>query len=253
MKKIVSILTIFVVLISCEKKETPLSFDTKTYNPESLNVCEEGICPVIKIEKLTAYGNGMFSDTINKAVEQVLVNTLIISPDETPDIKTLDQAIDNFITSYRIYRNDFPEAAVEYEINSKSQISYESEKILSIIFDNYSYWGGAHGYGSTTYINFDKETHEQLSKEALFTNQAGFLKFAETQFRNQKGIAEDENINSSGYFFENDSFSLPENIGFKDDKIVLIYNPYEIASYADGQIILEFPIREVQKYLRLNL
>ncbi|MEH6657888.1 DUF3298 and DUF4163 domain-containing protein [Leeuwenhoekiella marinoflava] len=253
MKKFVSILTIFIILISCEKKETPLVFDTKTYNPENLNACEEGICPVIKIEKLTASGNGGFSDTINNAVEQVLVNTLSISPEDIPNIKTLDEALDNFITSYRAYRNDFPEASVEYNINSTSQISYESEKVLSIIFDNYSYWGGAHGYGSTTYINFDKETHEQLSKEALFSDQAGFLKFAETQFRNQKGIAEDENINSRGYFFENDSFSLPENIGFKDDKLILIYNPYEIASYADGQIILEFPITEVQKYLRPNL
>ena len=253
MKKIISILTLFVVLISCEKKETPLVFDTKTYNPENLDACDKGMCPVIAIERLTASGNGDFSDTINKAIEQVLVNTLTISPEDTPDIKTLDQAFANFITSYRTYRNDFPETATEYDINSKSQISYESENVLSIIFDNYSYWGGAHGYGSTTYINFDKGTHEQLSKEDLFTDQAGFLKFAEKQFRNQKGISDDENINSSGYFFENDNFSLPENIGFRDDKIVLIYNPYEIASYADGQIILEFPITEVQKYLRLNL
>ncbi|MFD2824918.1 PdaC/SigV domain-containing protein [Leeuwenhoekiella polynyae] len=253
MKKIISILTIIVVLISCEKKETPLVFDTKTYNPENLDACDKGMCPVIKIEKLTASGNDNFSDTINKAIEQVLVNTLTISPDDSQNIKTLDQALANFITSYRAYRNDFPEAAIEYEINSKSQISYESENVLSIIFDNYSYWGGAHGYGSTTYINFDKETHEQLSKEALFSDKAGFLKFTEGQFRNQKGISERENINSSGYSFENDTFSLPENIGFKDDKIILIYNPYEIASYADGQIILEFPITEVQKYLRPNL
>ena len=167
MKKIISILTLFVVLISCEKKETPLVFDTKTYNPENLDACDKGMCPVIAIERLTASGNGDYSDTINKAIEQVLVNTLTISPEDTPDIKTLDQALANFITSYRTYRNDFPETATEYDINSKSQISYESENVLSIIFDNYSYWGGAHGYGSTTYINFDKGTLETISLEDL--------------------------------------------------------------------------------------
>lgn len=253
MKNLILILTILVVLISCEKKETPLTFDTKIYNAEVLEACSTGMCPVISIEKITTSGAGAFSDTINNAVNQVLINALIISPDEEPTIKTLDQALSNFITSYRVYRNDYPDAAAEYEINSKSQISFESENLLSIIFDNYTYWGGAHGYGSRTYINFDKEGHEQLSNADLFTDQAGFLKFAETQFRNQKGISKDQNINSGGYFFENDNFSLPENIGFKGDKLILIYNPYEIASYADGQIILEFSIAEVQKYLRPNL
>ena len=253
MKNIALILVTLLFITSCQKRAAPLVFESKSIQTDGLELCKEGICPIIDIETVTALGNETFADTINAAINQVLINNLVIDPDEEPTIKTLDQALSNFIKSYRVYRNDYPDAAAEYEINSKSQISFESENLLSIIFDNYTYWGGAHGYGSTTYINFDKEGHEQLSNADLFTDQAGFLKFAETQFRNQKGISKDQNINSGGYFFENDNFSLPENIGFKGDKLLLIYNPYEIASYADGQIILEFSIAEVQKYLRTNL
>ena len=42
--------------------------------------------------------------------------------------------------------------------------------------------------------------------------------------------------------FEEDRFSLPENLGFTPGGLELLYNPYEVASYADGPISLVLPI-----------
>src|SRR5690606_11666613 len=61
-----------------------------------------------------------------------------------------------------------------------------------------------------------------------------------------------ESINSTGFMFENDVFYLPRNIGFTDDGLLLVYERYEVASYADGPIRLTFPYPEIGRFLKLK-
>lgn len=241
------------LVISCQKKETPLTFENKDYNATTLEACSNGICPEIEIHKLTASGAGELSDSINKIVDDVLVSNLVMDPDDSEKIKTFDTAIAYFISSYRTYRDEFPESGAGYEFQSKSSVSYENEELLCIVFENYSFWGGAHGYGSTTFVNVDKQTKKVLDEDNLFKDKAAFLKIAEEKFKNKYKIPQDANINSTGYFFENDTFILPSNIGFSENELILIYNPYEIAAYAEGQLTLKLPLSEVQEYLKPNL
>ena len=252
MKKIALALVLFVVFTGCKKEEKPLSLSTETINNKSLKACAEGPCPTIEIDKITA-SEGAFADTINHAVNKHLIGILIIDPDELAAVHTLDKALQNFIEDYRISRSDFPDATPEYEVSSTSTISYENEQLLCIKFEDFTYWGGAHGYGSTSFLNFDKETKSTLSNEALFSDLSGFKKLAETRFRNQQKIPEGESINSTGYFFEEDQFSLPHNIGLTANELILIYNPYEAASYAEGQLVLKFPVSEIKAYLKPSL
>ncbi len=252
LKKVILHLCLLVIWAGCEKKEAPLAFEQETINTENLPSCKEGLCPTIAIDKITASGRP-FADTINEAVDQHLISLLIIDPDESQQVNTLDDAIQNFITNYRVYRSDFPDAIPGYEVSSKSSLSYESEHLLCIGFENYTYWGGAHGYGSTTFLNFDKETGTHLKNEELFKTNSGFEKLAEERFRKQYHIDAEKNLSETGYFFTDNKFVLPENIGFKDNQLILLYNPYEVASYAEGQLILKFDLEDVKEYLRPGL
>jgi len=49
--------------------------------------------------------------------------------------------------------------------------------------------------------------------------------------------------------FEENQFRLPENIGLAADAIILHYNPYEVASYADGSLILEISLEKGLAFL----
>ena len=178
MKNIALILVTLLFITSCQKRAAPLVFESKSIQTDGLELCKEGICPIIAIEKVTASGNETFAETINAAINQVLINNLVIDPDEEPEVETFDQALTHFISSYRIYKSDFPDAGAEYEINSVSEVSHNGAQLLSIKFENYTYWGGAHGYGSTTYVNCDKDTQTQLSNEELFKDYEAFLKLA---------------------------------------------------------------------------
>ena len=52
--------------------------------------------------------------------------------------------------------------------------------------------------------------------------------------------------------FENDEFYLPENIGFTQEGLQLFYEQYEVASYADGPIILTLKYKEIEPYLKFK-
>ena len=49
--------------------------------------------------------------------------------------------------------------------------------------------------------------------------------------------------------FETESFYLPDNIGYTENGLILFYEPYEIASFADGPIILTIPYTDANPFL----
>ncbi len=252
LRKLLLLFFTAVLLISCEE-ETTLTFSEESFTNKTLADCEDALCPKIDMTLLRASGNSELVDLINNKTDSVIRNTLSITPDDEERIKTIQDGLENVILSYREFKKDFPESESEYEITLNSQISYESSQIISLAIESYSYWGGAHGYGSIKYLNFDKENQIFLDTDRLIKNKSAFLKEAENRFRKQQNIPANGDINSTGYFFENNTFSLPQNIGFKEGELVLIFNPYEVASYAEGQIVLNIPIDAIKNYLTVTL
>ena len=62
---------------------------------------------------------------------------------------------------------------------------------------------------------------------------------------------EEDNLTMEDFFFGK-PFQLPENIGFSDDGLVLLYNAYEIASYNQGYTEFIIPFDDVESYLKIN-
>ncbi|MGX1927824.1 DUF3298 domain-containing protein [Flagellimonas sp. 2504JD4-2] len=242
MKKEVSLLLFFMLLLGCENG------DKLTFEPIEISneACED--CSKIEIAIPRALDETLISNQINNALEEEIIT--LLSFDEGQEISTIDDAIDSFTTSYKELKSRFPDESVGWEASVESDVSYEDNDILTLDFNAYSFTGGAHGYGSTSFLNFDKRKDTELENWELFDDLEGFLKFAEIKFRIQEDIPQDDNINSTGFMFERDAFHLSENVGYTEEGITLIYNQYEIASYADGPITLTLPYAEVNKYLK---
>ncbi|MGB3773857.1 MAG: DUF3298 domain-containing protein [Leeuwenhoekiella sp.] len=232
-----------------------MNLKEKTFSKASLPACKDDTCPQIAISILEAEGNSSIAKNFNKAIDEKIAAILIITPDDETRIKTIDQGISNFIETYRSANADFPEESSNegYEFTSMSSIGFENDYLLSVKIETYSYWGGAHGYSSISYLNFDKKSGLELENDKLIKDSSKFKELAEQAFRKEKNIAPDANINENGYFFEDDTFSLPANIGFEGDDLILIYNPYEIAAYAEGQIKITIPKAEAAPFLSVRL
>ena len=79
-----------------------------------------------------------------------------------------------------------------------------------------------------------------------------FNSIAEKHFKNSLAQSNSQS-NIQDYFFGK-SFQLPQNIGFSEDGLILLYNTYEVASYAQGytEFIIPFEGFVINKTLRMQ-
>jgi len=237
------LICLFVILLSLScKKDNALTFEPITYSGD-----ECGDCPKIKITVPKALGKSRVNYVINTAVQEEII--YVLNFDEDTNATDIKSAMHSFVSGYNNLKNQFAEETTPWEANVSAQVSYEDKKVLTIKLDSYLFTGGAHGYNTTHYLNFDKVKAIELDSDELFKNITAFEEYAETKFRIQEGIPAEKDINSTGFMFETGSFYLAENIGYTKEGLQLFYEQYEIASYADGPIILTLPYPELQNYL----
>lgn len=247
------------LIIGCKKEaeekeakpnDAVLSFTTAYYGKTS-NLCKNQ-CTSVSIE-IPVIGNyPPVDDTINSKVFKT-VRDIVYAGEKPTEAKNYEGIIDSFIGSYDTMVKKFPnEALIPWEARINGTITYKSETLLNIKINNYMFTGGAHGYEGDRSLLFDLAKGISLSPEDIFTDVSSFTAMAEAKFRQKFKIPAGKNINSTGMFFEDEKFVLPQNIFFTSDGLLLYYNAYEVASYADGTKELLIPYSVANEYLRIK-
>lgn len=103
-------------------------------------------------------------------------------------------------------------------------------KIMSYAVTTSFYLGGAHGMYSTRYLNYDLAENTLLTLDSLFTPDGltalpGIIREAATRMRATIGPTDIKAVPAGGNFYLT-----------PDGTIVFAYPPYEVASYAQGEI-----------------
>ncbi|MBB4801126.1 hypothetical protein HNP37_001165 [Flavobacterium nitrogenifigens] len=247
MKNYIFIILLCLIFTNCKKE---LSFENETFEEKSTIPCKKD-CPNIAIKVPIAKNIKVISDSINKRVFAVIKEIVFFEEDsiKVDDYKTLAKS---FIASYEEMHQKFPEDTFGWEAKIIGNVEFQSEQILNLKIDHYTFTGGAHGYQGYRSLLFDKKTGKAIFNNQLFKNEKEFKAFAEKAFRSKYKIPEKANINATGLMFENDKFQLPQNIFYTAEGLLLYYNSYEAASYADGPKELIFPYEEVKKYLNFQ-
>ena len=229
-------------ILGCET-ETKLTFETQQLQNEKCKTC-----PEIKIKIPHALDESRIAETINTALTEELI--YVLKFDDTDEVSTLKGAMESFTKSYQDFQEKFDDEAIGWEAEIIGKVTYEKGSILSIVLDIHIFTGGAHGYAASTFLNFDKLESVELEQHELFKDFEGFIGLAEAQFREEQEIPLEGNINATGFMFSGDTFHLAENLGFTDEGVQIIYNQYEVASYADGPIELIIPFGEASPFLK---
>jgi hypothetical protein len=233
------------LLIACEE-ENPLEWQAREYLGQG---CEQ--CPDVRVSIPEASERTQIGKVVNRGLREEIIEWL--DYDEERQASDIPGAIGSFEKGYQQLRQRFPDETIGWEAKIEGEVGYESRQMISLKLTGYIFTGGAHGYSSTRYLNFDAERAKELEKWELFSDLSGFEALAEETFRETHGIQTERPINSTGFMFENNLFALPENIGVEPDGLILLYNPYEIASYADGDILLRIPLDRVKPLLNESL
>lgn len=243
--KILSLL--FLVTISCNEEVTTI-LSSEEFSEEFQGNCLGDDCAKVTIDYCKIVGEKEITDRINFTVGNSIIYYLKGNYEKNIRATTITEAANNFLKSYEKDKKEFPDTS-PYEAELSVTNSYSGPFVLSLQTDFYSFTGGAHGNGITKFLNFDPLTGNLKSTSSLVKNKKEFIAFVEKEFRKEKGIPEGDLINSTGFWFENNKFNLPESIGISKTEIIIIYNSYEIASYADGPIEIRIPMEEAQPYL----
>lgn len=252
MKKILALLVLTGLITSCGKTNTTtenqteapkaISFVSKEYNKTEDKV-------TVKVAVPFAEGETAVAKAINDKVYST-VRSVALAKSEAANY---DDLIKAFEADYQELKKEFPSSAIGYDMTVEGSVELNTSNLVCIELDTYMFTGGAHGNPYTYSLLFDGQTGTELAIADLFTDMAAFTKIAEANFRKTFEIAADAKITSTGFSFANDEFALPTTIIVNDSNIILHYNHYEIASYAEGYKEVSIPMDEVKDLLKIKL
>jgi len=244
MNKLFTLAILVLFLSSCKNE---LTFKEEHFEKKSSLPCKEN-CPEVTLTVPVAENVPIVADSINKKVFAVVKEIIYFG--EKPYTSTDYQGLlDSFIGSYDEMKKQNPKDIFGWEGKIEGRVAYETDSIINIEIKHYTFTGGAHGYEGIRSLLFDPKTGKNIPIEFLFKDLNKFKAFAETKFRAKYKIPTGQNINATGLMFEDDVFELPLSIFYTEKGLLLYYNTYEVASYADGPKELSLTYAELKPYL----
>ncbi|WP_417238394.1 DUF3298 and DUF4163 domain-containing protein [Bizionia sp.] len=234
MQRSIVLLSLIFLIFSCEDEETKITFSEKNFTTNQNKIVEINIPQAEGIEAV--------KNNINTSIEAMVSASLNLDEDSVAKSMSVSESIDKFNSEYASFKSEFPESALEWEAQIDGEIMYQSEAVISIVITNYLNTGGAHGSLVVSFLNFDALTGQLLKNEQLFNDMNAFKTVAEDYFNDQ--IADKKEL-----YFEPDNFVLPQNIGFNDTGVILLYNSYEVAPYSTGLTEFTIPFDDLVPYL----
>lgn len=144
-------------------------------------------------------------------------------------------------------------ASFNYEEISSCEFTFNKNGFVSYAINMYSYTGGAHGMNGTSNHVIDLSTKSLLTLTDLFPENV----YQEVGSLIIKQIARDRNFTDPAQLNEDGFFSIEDvvptdNFRIDEKGITWIYNPYEIAVYATGQISVTLDWALIKPYLLEN-
>jgi len=177
--------------------------------------------------------NSIIKSQVNQSVAEFVMGA--------KDGESTETLANKFLTSYKEFKATFPESKAPWYINADAMVSYSSGDFISIAISNSSYTGGAHPNTSIKYLNISTQGKIITELDYFFKDVPKLKAQLESNFRSDQGITKDESYADKGFLFENDQFTLSDNFGFNQQGLIMYYNPYEIAAYSEGAIVVTIP------------
>ena len=239
MKKLPILLMTMFTLTACDK-DIQLAFETQHI--------DQYTNAKIDINYPQAVGKEPIAKNINEVIEHTIATDMNITDPEEKKM-SIKEAAAQFDQEFKKFKTDFQDSAQQWEVKVDGDVVFESANVISVVIDSYIDTGGAHGNSVVTYLNFNPQTGALLEENDLLKKPSEFKTIAEKAFKEQtKPKDTDETMED---FFFGEEFQLPANMGFSQEGFVLLYNNYEIASYAQGTTKIILPYEKIKDQLKV--
>lgn len=220
------------------------------------------------------YKHSQFTQKLQEAKDSLsLFHASIVYPDiNFGNNQALKDSVDNFLI-YSVFRgyktaDDANKAFVDesmqqtegtegftttgWESDDSITVVTNTPKVLCLKQNHYSYTGGAHGNPFESYVNFRPSDGKVLVfKDVLdMDNIQKFKSLNLKHLKKHRNIAPTNTLEDKGLFVLADDLPLPATFALTKSGIIMSYNYYEIASYADGVISYIIPYNELEGLIK---
>lgn len=207
--------------------------------------CTKSPCSVVVINYPQFAPGPALHGQINALIQKELSTILSDNIMEADGNESTEDLTRMFLQGYQEFKANFPESKTPWYLKLDVVVGRTDRSFISLSINHSSYTGGAHPNSTISYLNVSSEG-KLITELDFFVNSEAKLKdLAQKEFRKKYELAADQKLSDKGFLFENDEFQLSENYGFTSSGMIFYYNPYEIASYAEGPIALLIPYSDM--------
>ena len=141
---------------------------------------------------------------------------------------------------------------MNYEDQTATYVLYQQGNLLSLGFYHYNFSGGAHGNYALTPASYDLRTGRRLRYEDIFRPTAAqqLPALLGQAVRPQLNLRPGESLDKQLFVSK---MPVTHQVFLTATGAVFIYQPYEIASYAQGEITVFVPLAALRPLLREGL
>lgn len=259
MKKIILFLSTAFLLASCndtpDRETDVLPAQSYEFVADSIvyknGPCEttESNCYVINWQYYKLIDTTDFSEYVNHLIRKSVA--LNLEPKTGSELE-VDSLIRSMQKDHTQFMEEFPESGISTWFDeSETTILNNDSTLISLEVFNANYYGGAHPNSFTIYLNFVPNKNEVLKVGDIFKNIDKVTEIVESEFRVERELSPEIDLNEEGFFLENGKFFLPEGIGFTAEEVIFHYNPYEIGPYVFGNTEVRISREELKDYLKI--
>ena len=208
---------------------------------------ENAHCATLNIAfpTISSPSHAELAKTFNQFIQGQLLD---YSDENDKQPASLDELATMFFKDFRANPPDMNSA---WEMERSITTVYSNARVVTLLFSENGYTGGAHPFSGQRYFVLNTQTGEALTLKDLVGSSAQdtLTKAAEQAFRQARELAPNASLTDAGFWFEGDKFKLNDNVGVLPDGLHFIFNPYEVAPYAMGQTEFTVPYSALRDVL----
>lgn len=234
-----------------------LRFKTHEISAESRACAEsESKCARVKLTSIATTGGG--TEAARDNVDLFLLHDLVsrmrsLLPEEVGNpINSPEELAAAFLAEHRAFVVAFPDATAEWFVEITAAAITSTPAVATLDITEFAYTGGAHPNTRRRLASFDVESGRLLGAHDLTTDVDALTSLAERQFRVDRGLGPDDDLEAAGFWFPEEGFSLPDNLGIIPDGVIFHWDAYEIAPYSTGPIEVIVPAAELNPIANKN-
>lgn len=196
---------------------------------------------------------------VNNNISQAIAYTLFESTStsiETACNKFIAQRKKEYKELYSEFLNNNKEGIPTvwfynyYNANSEIAKGYKGYINYIIMWEEFT--GGVHPYSYYTVLNFNPETGEEVVLSDILKDgyDEPLTEILINNLARQQQVENIEGLREKGYFYSDNDMFISNNFILEEEKIIFIYNKYEIAPYAFGDIMINVTYEELKDLLK---